>query len=101
MRLTLTPLAEQDLEAIGDYIAADNPTRALSFIRELRTQCQRIAANPPGYRLRPELGEDIRSCAHGNYVIFFVATPEAVTIIRVLHGARDIPTVLAPDDSGQ
>jgi toxin ParE1/3/4 len=100
-RLTLTPLAEQDLEAIGDYIAADNPTRAVSFIRELRAQCQRIAANPPGYRLRPELGDDIRSCAHGTYVIFFVATPEEVTIIRVLHGARDIPAILAPDDSGQ
>lgn len=101
MRLTLTPLAEQDLEAIGDYIAADNPTRAASFIRELRDQCQRIAANPPGYRLRAELGEDIRSCAHGNYVIFFAAAPEAVTIIRVLHGARDIPAILAPDDSAQ
>jgi toxin ParE1/3/4 len=35
MRLTLTPLAEQDLETIGDYIAADNPTRAVSFIRIL------------------------------------------------------------------
>ncbi len=100
MRLTLTPLAEQDLETIGDYIAADNPTRAVSFIRELRDQCHRIAANPPGYRLRPELGDDIRSCAHGNYGIFFVATPEEVTIIRVLHGARDIPAILAPDDNG-
>ncbi|MBW6496117.1 MAG: type II toxin-antitoxin system RelE/ParE family toxin [Burkholderiaceae bacterium] len=101
MRLTLTPLAEQDLEAIGDYIAADNPTRTVSFIRELRAQCQRIAANPPGYRLRPELGDDIRSCAHGNYVIFFVATPEEITIIRVLHGARDIPAILGSDDSRQ
>lgn len=101
MRLTLTPLAEQDLEAIGDYIAVDNPTRAVSFIRELRAQCQRIAADPPGYRLRPELGDDIRSCAHGNYVILFVAALEEVTIIRVLHGARDIPAILAPDDSGQ
>lgn len=76
MRLSLTPLAEQDLEAIGDYIAADNPKRALSFIRELRDRCHRIAANPPGYRLRPELGEGIRSCAHRNYVIFFAATAE-------------------------
>jgi len=48
MSLTFTPLAEQDLDAIGDYIAAENPTRAVSFIRELRAQCQRIAANPPG-----------------------------------------------------
>lgn len=53
MRLAFTPLAEQDLEAIADYIAADNPVRALSFVRELRTQCQRITLNPPGYRLRP------------------------------------------------
>lgn len=66
MRLTITPLAEEDLEAIGDYIAVDNPAGALTFIRELREQCQRIAQNPPGYRLRQELGEDTRSCAHGN-----------------------------------
>jgi len=101
IRLTLTPLAEQDLEAIGDFIAADHPVRAVSFIRELRAQCQRIAANPPGYRLRPELGDDIRSCAYGNYVIFFVVLPEEVTIIRILHGARDIPAILTPGDSVQ
>lgn len=70
MLLTFTPLAEQDLEAIADYIAADNPVRAMTFVRELRMQCQRIVLNPPGYRLRPELGDNIRSCAHGNYVIF-------------------------------
>ena len=74
---------------------------AVSFIRELRSQCQRIAANPPGYRLRPEPGDGIRSCAHGHYVIFFVATAEEVAIIRVLHGGRDIPAILIPDDSGQ
>ncbi|WP_297363472.1 type II toxin-antitoxin system RelE/ParE family toxin [Acidiferrobacter sp.] len=99
--LTFTALAEEDLEAIGDYIATDNPARAASFIQELRVQCQRIAANPPGYHLRPELGDDIRSCAHGHYVIFFVAAQEDVTIVRILHGARDIPAILAPDDHGQ
>ncbi|AGA33921.1 hypothetical protein TVNIR_2267 [Thioalkalivibrio nitratireducens DSM 14787] len=56
-------------------------------------------ANPPGYRLRPELGDDIRSSAYGNYVIFFVALPEEITIIRILHGARDIPAILTPGDS--
>ena len=73
MRIDFSPLAEQDLEAIADYIAADNPRRALSFVQEIRAQCQRIARNPPGYRLRPELGDGIRSCAHGHYVIFFEA----------------------------
>jgi len=54
-----------------------------------------------GYRLRPELGDDIRSCAYGNYVIFFVALPEEVTTIRILRGARDIPAILTPDGSAQ
>lgn len=93
MRLAFTPLAEQDLEAIADYIATNNPIRALSFVRELRAQCQRITLNPPGYRLRPELGDGIRSCAHGHYVIFFVSDHDTVKVVRILHGARDIPSV--------
>lgn len=98
MGLFFTPLAEQDLEAIGDYIAKDNPRRALTFMQELRRQCQRIAINPPGYRLRPELGDGIRSCAHGHYVIFFEAFASEVTVVRILHGARDLP---AQFDSGE
>ncbi len=93
MRLAFTPLAELDLEAIANYIAADNPARALSFVRDLRAQCQRITLNPSGYRLRPELGDGIRSCAHGHYVVFFEADPDEVLVVRILHGARDLPTL--------
>lgn len=89
MRVTLSPLAERDLEAIGDYIAKDNPSRALSFIAELRTRCAAIARAPRAYRTRRELGEGLRSCAHGDYVIFFAATKNRLTIVRVLHGAMD------------
>lgn len=95
--LAFTSLAEQDLEAIADYIAEDNLVRALSFVRELRAQCQRITLNPSGYRLRPELGDGIRSCAHGHYVIFFEFDPDALLIVRILHGARDLPDVFSVD----
>ena len=98
MRLTITPLAERDLESIADYVAQDNPSRAVTFIAELREQCRRIAANPQGYRKRPELGDELRSCAYGNYVLFFGTTSEEVTIIRVLHGARDLATILGDNE---
>ncbi|AEG67538.1 type II toxin-antitoxin system RelE/ParE family toxin [Ralstonia solanacearum] len=98
MRLAITPLAEQDLESIADYIAQDNPARAVTFVRELQGQCQRLVANPSGYRLRTELGDGIRSCAYGRYVIFFVTTPDEVIVIRILHGARDLPAVFHPDE---
>ncbi len=91
MRVTMSPLAERDLEAIGDYIAEDNPWRALSFVAELRAQCAKIAKAPQAYRARPDLAEGLRSCAHGSYVIFFIATKARLTIVRVLHGAIDIP----------
>ena len=54
MGVLFTPLAETDLEDIGDYIAQDNPTRALSFIQEMRAQCQKIGKSPLAYRARPE-----------------------------------------------
>ncbi|MBV8209937.1 MAG: type II toxin-antitoxin system RelE/ParE family toxin [Burkholderiaceae bacterium] len=89
-----SPLAEADLEGIGDYIAADNPSRAVSFISEVRMHCERIERNPRAYRTRLELGKGIRSCAHGNYLILFTMVDAAVLIVRILHGARDLRRAL-------
>jgi toxin ParE1/3/4 len=94
MQLLITPLAAHDLEEIGDYIAQDSPRRAASFVAELRNHCKKICLNPAGYRHRPELSVDLRSCSHGSYVIFFEFRAEQVIIIRILHGARDIPEQL-------
>ena len=63
MPCSFSPLAEIDLEEIADYIARDNPRRALSFVRELRERCEKIAAFPEAARLRPELAEGIRLVA--------------------------------------
>jgi len=90
MRHVISPLAEQDIESIGDYIAQDSPHRALTFITELRNQCARIAASPKAFRARPELGANIQSSAYGNYVIFFQNNSNEICIVRVLHGAMDI-----------
>ena len=53
MKLTVSPLAEHDLEAIGDWIAQDNPVRAISFTEELYQQCLLIAESPVLYREDP------------------------------------------------
>jgi toxin ParE1/3/4 len=42
MLLSITPLAAQDLEEIGDYIAQDNPSRAVEFVTELHAHCEII-----------------------------------------------------------
>lgn len=89
-RVDFTALAESDLEAIGDYIAQDNPQRALSFLGELRSQCDSIAREPLAYRARSELATGLRSCAYGRYVIFFQPCKDGVLVVRILHAARDV-----------
>ena len=98
LTIRVSPLAERDLEGIGDYIARDSAKIALNFIIALRETFGKIAANPLACRERPELGKEVRSCAHGNYVIFFKATARQIVIARVLHGAMDLPAQFAGDD---
>jgi toxin ParE1/3/4 len=93
MRLSITPLAAQDLEEIGDYIAQDNPLRAVEFITALQSHCETILRNPKGYRLREEFSINMRSCSHGNYVIFYESDDKEVTVVRVLYGGRDFPKI--------
>lgn len=90
MQIVFSRRAENDLEEIGDYIAQDNPRRALSFVRELRVHCQRIANAPLSHPARPELGAGIRSVSYGNYVIYYRVIARSILIARVLHGARDV-----------
>ncbi len=90
IQVSPSPLAEQDLEEIGDYIAADSPHRALTSTKELRRTCEKLALAPAISTHRPELGDGIRMFPHGNYLIFYPATTARMRIERIMHGARDI-----------
>ena len=98
MKLGIAPLAEHDLEAIGDWIAQDNPVRAVSFTEELYQQCLLIAESPVIYRERPELGQGVRSCAYGRYLVLFRVLDAEVRVERILHGSRDITGMFAELD---
>jgi plasmid stabilization system protein ParE len=89
MRLEFSRFVESDLEAIGDYIAQDNPKRAITFIREMRERIRAVGENPLIYRVRPEIGEGARMAVVGRYVILFCVVGEIVRIERVVYGGRD------------
>ena len=95
MTYQLLPAARADLIEIGDFIALDNPARALSFIAEIEATMATIAERPSSFPARNELATDLRSARHGRYLIFFVAGNAGVQIVRVLHGARDLSQAFA------
>ena len=88
-RLVILPAARMDLIEIGDFIALDNPERAASFVAEIE-----VAERPGSFPARDELHKGLRSARHGRYLIFFVEAGDDVRIVRVLHGARDLPSLL-------
>jgi toxin ParE1/3/4 len=57
-----------------------------------------LVRQPDMGRSRPELAPEVRSFPVGQYVIFYVPLAKAVDIVRVLHGARDIESILQEDD---
>ncbi|MES2392785.1 MAG: type II toxin-antitoxin system RelE/ParE family toxin, partial [Acidobacteriota bacterium] len=71
----------------------DNPRRAVTFLREIRTEIGRIGEDPLLYQLRPDVGEDARLGVVGRYVILFWIDGDVVRIERVVHGNRLLPAL--------
>jgi len=94
VRVEFSAFVEGDLIAIANYIAQDNPRRAVEFIQEIREEIRRIGKNPLLYRLRPEIGDEARLAIVGRYVILFRIRGKVVRIERVLFGGRDLPLLL-------
>ena len=105
MKVVYTVQSRDDLRELGDWIAKDSPRRAQGFVQELRLKCRGLSSYPSRY---PVVGEqqglEVRRRAHGDYLILFAITdrPEAIVILRVIHGARDynklLPGQLGLDD---
>ena len=88
MKFVFSPQAEHDLEEIGDYIARDNPSRAVQFIDDIHEHCLRIFEMPEAYPLRSDILPQVRMAVHGRYLILFTHTEQQVRIERVIHGSR-------------
>ncbi|MHB1857408.1 MAG: type II toxin-antitoxin system RelE/ParE family toxin [Acidobacteriaceae bacterium] len=97
MQVVFSSFVESDLDAIAEYIAQDNPTRAVSFLAEIRAKLRAVATHPLLYRLRPEIGEDARVALAGRYVILFRIVGETVRIERIVYGARDLLALFDPE----
>jgi plasmid stabilization system protein ParE len=88
---------ESDLREIRDLIAKNNPESARRLMIRF-VEAFRLLAN------RPELGhvrEDLpvpslRFWPVGAYLVIYLAEKQPIEIIAVVHGARDVPTVINP-----
>lgn len=96
--VVLRPRAFVDLADIWAFIAEDSMKHANRFAALIDSQFRALACQPNMGRSRPELATDLRSFPVGRYIIFYLPRPKGVEIVRVLHGARDIESVLHDEE---
>lgn len=98
----LTPSAETDLQEIWTYIAADNPDAADELEADIFTACQLLADNPQMGSSRPAWSEKpVRFwIVRRNYLIVYAPQAQPLEILRIIHGARNIPKLLAEKGQG-
>jgi plasmid stabilization system protein ParE len=99
MRVVFSQQAKDGLREIALHIARDNKARAQLFVRELRAKAQDIGRMPRAFPLVPRYEDHgIRRRPHGNYLIFYRAEDDRVSIVLIIHGARDSEALLLPVD---
>lgn len=89
----VSALAAVDIDEIWFYIAEDNPDAADKFTRKLTAQFSKLATMPEIGRTREELSHELRSLPVGRYIIFYRPNENGIEIVRVLHGARNLPSL--------
>jgi len=95
MMLVFSRSAINDLEAIGDRIALDNPQRAATSVSELRAKARGLRTQPRRFPLVEGFEQfGFRKRVHGNYLILYRILDDRASITRILHAARDIDAIL-------
>jgi toxin ParE1/3/4 len=90
VKYRLLPQAESDVEAIGDYIAEQDPTAAVRLIEALVRRWDLLTLHPFSGAPRDDIAPGIRHLIVGEYLTLYRVGDDAIEIIRVLHGRRNI-----------
>ncbi len=94
-RLAITDAAKADLVEIWRYIGAEYPAAADHLIDEITAKFDLLEDMPDAGRTRDELAPRVRSFPVKRYLIFYRLSENTLEILRVVHGARDLPTLFA------
>lgn len=92
---SFTTQAASDIDEIWDYVAESNIDAADKVLADLYTAMGKLAEMPGMGSLKPMLADEAyRFWIVAPYVIVYRPDTKPLQIIRVLHGSRDIASLL-------
>ena len=91
-KLAFTKEARRDLREIVDYTEQKwGEKQAEKYFNQVMEKCRDLAAETISGRKRHELKGAPFSYSVQSHIIFYQKTKKSIRILRILHGARDIP----------
>lgn len=87
-RLEWHRAARADLLALIDYISDDNPNAAQRLKDDLEEKVGKLSEHPKLYRQGRVPGTR-EMVVRSNYIVVYRETADAITVLRVLHAARN------------
>ena len=97
-RFRLSPEAARDIEEILDYIARASAQAARRVRHALLDACRRLAEHPGLGHYREDLTDKpVRFFPVYSFLLIYDPASDPLEIVRVLHGAQDIATILERD----
>lgn len=97
-QLRITEQARADLDELWDWLAQRSEATADAVLDKLLTKAQFHAQFPGIGRQRDDLAAGLRSFVVSPYVVFFLPATDGITVVRVLHGARDIDALMKENE---
>jgi toxin ParE1/3/4 len=89
MALRWTKTALGSVDEIAEFIAKDNPSRATSFVLELKDAVTRLQVHP-GMGRAGRVPGTRELVLHKNYIAIYRVRGDDVEILRLLHAARKL-----------
>ncbi len=102
-RIFITPKASQDIDDLFNYFAQNNHDVALSFFDAVRLTIAQIAKTPgvgSPYTVNNTRLTGLRKKAvegFEKYLIFYLSQDDLLSVMRIIHATRDLPTILEYD----
>ena len=102
MKIRVTPTALNDLKEIKSYIENDlsNTIAASNVIKRIIEDYSRLEIFPhmgSSLSTKVPFDTDYRFIVSGNYLVFYKADDEYVSIYRILYGRRDYLKIIFDD----
>jgi plasmid stabilization system protein ParE len=91
VKVIWSPLADEQVDEVVAYIAADDQAAALAWLEQVLERVRSLARFPDSGRIVPELQrDDMRELLLGSYRVIYRRKADVVEIAAIRHGARQL-----------